>query len=52
VVFRTLLFKLFNKIETWELRTQRLGSGPAWARCSFAVYSQILDDAMGREERI
>src|ERR1700681_2171741 len=26
VVFRTILFKLFNKVETWELLTSHFGS--------------------------
>jgi len=51
VFFRTLLFKLFNRIATWELLTRELG--PINYR-TFSVerYSKILDDAMRRGERI
>jgi hypothetical protein len=34
VIFRVLLFKLFNKIETWELLEKELGP-PTYARFSF-----------------
>ena len=34
VVFRIMLFKLFNKIETWELLEKELGP-PTYARFSF-----------------
>jgi hypothetical protein len=52
VVFRVLLFKVFNRIETWELFTQILGAAPAWAGYSFATYDTLLGDAMRRGERI
>lgn len=52
VVFRVLLFKLFNRIETWELLAGRLGTRPAWGSYDFAAYNRVLDEAMSRGERI
>ena len=49
--FRILLFKLFNKIETWELLTQHLGE----IRCSeyrFEIFDHILLEALLRKQRI
>jgi hypothetical protein len=52
VVFRVLLFKVFNKIETWRLLCEQLGATPAWAGYDFGAYDRILGAAMGRGERI
>jgi hypothetical protein len=52
VVFRVLLFKVFNRIETWELLTRGLGAAPAWEEYSFAAYDAILGEAMRRGERV
>ncbi len=41
VFFRTILFKLFNKIETWELLLRELGE-LSWARYSRKAYDAIL----------
>ena len=49
--FRTLLFKLFNKVETWELLEEQLGEINL---ASFNVknYNRILDNAINRGARI
>jgi hypothetical protein len=52
VVFRVLLFKFFNRIETWELLTRGLGAAPSWQEYSFAGYRQVLDEAMRAGERV
>ena len=52
VVFRILLFKLFNRIETWEMLASRLGEAPSWEGYSFAAYDMILGDAMSAGTRI
>ena len=52
LVFRILLFKVFNRIETWELLASRLGATPSWAGYSFAGYDKIFGDAMRAGERI
>ena len=52
LVFRVLLFRIFNRIETWELLSGRLGGQPAWSGYSFAAYDKILGEAMCRGERI
>ena len=51
VFFRTILFKLFNKIETWELLQARLGA-ITYVDYSFAAYDQILTEALSRGDRI
>ncbi|MBI4524758.1 MAG: AAA family ATPase [Deltaproteobacteria bacterium] len=51
VFFRTILFKLFNKIETWELLKAKLGT-ISYAEYSFARYDQVLTEAMSCGTRI
>ena len=46
-----LLFKLFNKVATWELLTQTLGELCAETFC-VEQYDQVLSDAFERGERI
>lgn len=45
ILFRILLFKLFNKIETWELLTANLGT-LTWENYNFKLYDKILTKAM------
>ncbi len=42
--FRIILFKLFNKIETWEMLEEHLGT-VTYADYSFAKYDKILSEA-------
>lgn len=51
VVFRILLFKMFNRIETWELLEKSLGR-VTFADFTFKRYDKLLTRAMGRGERI
>lgn len=51
VFFRTILFKLFNKIETWELLEREVG-GIRWADYSFDRYNAILSRAMESGMRV
>jgi NTP pyrophosphatase (non-canonical NTP hydrolase) len=51
VVFRTLLFKVFNRIDTWELLEESVGR-VTYADYSFKRYDQILTRAMGRGKKI
>lgn len=51
VVFRILLFKIFNKIETWELLERELGAITV-QRFRYARFDQVLTHAMERGERI
>jgi len=51
VVFRILLFKLFNRIETWELLDQRVGP-LTWEGYSFRQYDRVLSRAMERGQSI
>jgi 5-hmdU DNA kinase-like protein len=45
VFFRTLLFKIFNRIETWELLSKHLGH-IRWKGFDFDRYDSILDRAI------
>ena len=51
VFFRTILFKLFNKIETWELLTSCLGM-ITWERYSFDLIDGLLTKALASKTRI
>jgi len=51
LLFRILLFKIFNKIETWEVLQHELGE-LTWKYYSFDSYSRILHEALKAKERI
>ncbi|HEV2482774.1 MAG TPA: nucleotide kinase domain-containing protein [Puia sp.] len=51
VLFRILLFKLFNKIETWELLTRKFGA-LTYKDFRFAQYDKVLNDAITAGHRI
>jgi hypothetical protein len=51
VFFRILLFKLFNKIETWQLLSHTLGP-PTLANYSFEQYDRVLQTALAAGEQI
>lgn len=51
VFFRILLFKLFNKIETWRLLMEKLGS-LRHAEYSFARYDAVLSAALAASQTI
>ena len=48
---RTILFKLFNKIETWEVLQNRLRV-ISWADYSFQRYDSVLSEALAGGTRI
>ncbi len=52
VLFRILLFKVFNRVETWELLATQFGTMPSWADYDFHAYSHVLDEAIRSGERI
>jgi hypothetical protein len=51
VFFRAILFKLFNRIETWEELTRSLG-GLSWRAFKFEAYARVLDDLIEHGQRI
>lgn len=51
VLFRILLFKLFNKIQTWELLSDEFGP-LTYEDYSFKHYDRILSEAMDAKETI
>jgi len=51
VIFRTLLFKIFNKIETWTHLESELGQ-LEWSKFDKRAAIEILDNAMKRGRRI
>ena len=51
VIFRVLLFKLFNRIETWQLLAETVG--PLNARdFDVEIFDKVLSEAFDRAERI
>ena len=51
VVFRVLLFKLFNRIETWELLEEAVGS-ITFDEYSSALYDDVLSRARAQGRRL
>jgi hypothetical protein len=51
LLFRILMFKIFNKIETWELLQHELGA-VTWHGYSFGHYSQVMHEALVAGEPI
>lgn len=51
VLFRILLFKLFNKIDTWELICYHIPQ-PTFEDYNFKKYNEILNDAFSAGETI
>ncbi|HEY5393361.1 MAG TPA: nucleotide kinase domain-containing protein [Hanamia sp.] len=51
ILFRILLFKLFNKIETWELLTKEFGS-LTFEDYNFNQYDKVLHQAIDSGRRI
>lgn len=51
VFFRVMLFKLFNKIETWELLTSKVGQ-VTFEKYNFKSYEKVLSAAMASGKRI
>lgn len=46
ILFRILLFKLFNKIETWELLSSNFNL--TWEDYDFKEYDRVLSDAISK----
>ncbi len=51
VFFRAILFKLFNRIETWESLRRKLGT-LSWRDFSFDTYAKVLDGLLEHGERV
>ena len=51
VFFRTVLFKLFNKIETWDLLQAKLGQ-ITYEDFSFERFNDVLSEAISSKTRI
>ena len=51
VFFRTILFKIFNKIDTWKLLLEKFGE-VRYSEYSFKRYNDVLDRAMQSGTRI
>jgi hypothetical protein len=51
VFFRTLLFKIFNRVSTWRLLSSQLGQ-VSWGGYSFDAYDSILGDRHAAGERL
>jgi hypothetical protein len=51
IFFRALLFKFFNRIETWQELDRELG-WPTWKAFDFERYARVLDAMMTRGGRV
>jgi hypothetical protein len=51
LVFRTLLFKFFNRIETWEMLSRDVG-WPSWKSYDFDRYAHVFDSMLARGESL
>lgn len=51
VMFRVLLFKIFNRVETWEYLVDELGA-PAWASFDRGIYDSVLSRRFGSGARL
>ena len=51
VVFRTLLFRLFNRVSTWRLLQRNLGA-LTWRGADFATYDTVLSEAFTAGQRL
>ena len=51
VLFRIILFKIFNKIETWELLKDKLGQ-ISYKKYNFNLYDSVLSGAFNQGTRI
>jgi hypothetical protein len=51
IVFRTLLFKVFNRVSTWQLLEAALGE-LTWETYEFARYDQVLTEAFAAGNRL
>lgn len=51
VVFRILLFKIFNRIETWTLLRREVGD-PTWGNFNLGAYDAVLSKAMDNGQRV
>ena len=47
IFFRALLFKMFNRIETWEELVAKFGM-PSWSLFDFERYARLLDAVLER----
>jgi len=51
VFFRVMLFKLFNRVETWEALERELGS-PSWKQFEYERYARVLDTVIANGDAI
>jgi hypothetical protein len=51
IFFRALLFKLFNRIETWEELTTKIGA-LTWGTFNFEQYAGVLDAMMADGQKV
>ncbi|MEK6627200.1 MAG: nucleotide kinase domain-containing protein [Bdellovibrionota bacterium] len=45
VFFRAMLFKIFNRIDTWETLNKKIGF-PTWKTYKFEQYARVFDEIM------
>ncbi|WP_218951868.1 nucleotide kinase domain-containing protein [Amycolatopsis anabasis] len=51
VVFRTLLFKMFNRVSTWQMLQEAFGE-ISWEQFDYAAYDNVLSHAFARGHKL
>ena len=51
VFFRTVLFKIFNRVSTWQSLVSRIGE-VTWDGYDFALYDSVLQDRLAAGDRL
>lgn len=51
IFFRTILFKTFNRIETWKLLNEEIGQ-ISWKEYDFRIYDKVLTRAQQNKKKI
>lgn len=51
IFFRTMLFKIFNRIDTWETLSKEIGS-LTWRNFNFEKYARTLDKVINGGDRL
>jgi hypothetical protein len=52
VFFRTLLFKIFNRVSTWQLLSASVPGSLQWGDYQFAAYNSVLGAAAAAGQRL
>ena len=51
IFFRTMMFKIFNRIDTWETLTKEVGM-PSWKTFNIKKYAKVFDSIMNQRKSL